>query len=112
MASTNYNSAKSNTAGKAVGPATGARMPGLQADPIPGVDVSIEQSPGGIIIATTQTTTAGTYAFTGLAPGTYLLRSGSHQERVTLGPADGGRLTGTVRATGIASARGAPANRA
>ena len=105
MASTNYNSAKSNTAGKAVGPATGARMPGLQGDPIPGVDVSIEQSPGGILISTTQTNSSGTYAFTGLAPGTYLLKSGGHQERITVGPGDGGRLSGTVRTTGIASAK-------
>ena len=35
----------------------------VQGDPIPGVDVSIEQSPGGIIIATTRTDNNGKFAF-------------------------------------------------
>ena len=35
----------------------------VQGDPIPGVDVSIEQSPGGIIIATTRTDGNGKFVF-------------------------------------------------
>ncbi|MCA1810989.1 MAG: carboxypeptidase-like regulatory domain-containing protein, partial [Halobacteriales archaeon] len=49
----------------------------VQGDPVPGVDVSIEQNPGGIIIAMTQTNGTGYYSFTGLPPGTYRLRIGS-----------------------------------
>ena len=42
-----------------------------QGDPIPGVDVSIEQSPGGIIISQTQTNSNGYYVFTSIPIGTY-----------------------------------------
>src|SRR5260221_10137167 len=46
-----------------------------QGDPIPGVDVSIEQSPGGAIIASTQSKLDGTATFTGIAPGKYVVRT-------------------------------------
>lgn len=120
-ASTNYNSAKSNTAGivrsfdgPAGLPAMAPAQPGpdleqdppVQGDPIPGVDVSIEQSPGGIIIAVQQTNTAGTYRFSGLAPGTYVLRAGPAPGRkVTV---RNGTVSGLVASTGIfATAAGA-----
>lgn len=103
MASTNYNSAKSNTAGIAARGPPLVKEAGIQGDPIPGVDVSIEQSPGGIIIATTQTNTSGSYQFTGLAPGTYKVRSGGRQADLVVGPQDGGRASGTVRSSGIAA---------
>src|SRR5260221_11084204 len=45
----------------------------VQGDPIPGVDVSIEQSPGGIIIVQTQTDSEGTWKMNSAKPGTYLL---------------------------------------
>ncbi len=43
----------------------------VQGDPIPGVDVSIEQSPSGIIIASTQSKTDGSYIFTNVPQGTF-----------------------------------------
>ena len=43
-------------------------------DPIPGIDVSIEQSPGGIIIAQSQTDQNGVVKGGVLAPGTYVVR--------------------------------------
>lgn len=45
----------------------------IQGDPIPGVDVSIEQSPGGIIIAQTQTDSEGNWKMSSAKSGTYLL---------------------------------------
>lgn len=42
-------------------------------DPVPGVDVSLEQKPGGNIV-TAKTTADGRFSFTGLAPGWYVLR--------------------------------------
>ena len=44
-------------------------------DPIPGVDVSIEQSPSGKIIATTQTDDKGIATFLNIVPGKYLVRT-------------------------------------
>lgn len=48
----------------------------LMGDPIPGVDVSLEQNPGGIIISVTQTSTItgtalGTYIFSNVPSGTF-----------------------------------------
>lgn len=47
----------------------------VEGDPIPGVDVSIEQSPSGKVIARTQTDPKGTAVFTGIAPGKYVMRT-------------------------------------
>lgn len=44
----------------------------IQGDPIPGVDVSYEQSPGGIIIATGTTDGTGSVSFKSITPGTYI----------------------------------------
>lgn len=51
-------------------------VPALAAegDPVPGADVSIEQVPGGIRVAQTQTDETGTAVFTGLKPGSYVAR--------------------------------------
>lgn len=107
MASNNYNSARSNTAGiKAVPQATAwARDPGLQGDPVPGVDVSIEQSPGGIIIAQTQTDGTGYYRFDGLPPGNYVVKSGGRSVQVSTAAA--GPVGGHATSAGLA-ARDAP----
>ena len=80
-ASNNYNSSKSNTAG-------------ITGDPIPGVDVSIEQTPSGI--SKKQTTRKdGSYSFKGLPPGNYLLHiHGKPDQKVTVGAA--GTYSGTV----------------
>ena len=45
----------------------------VQGDPIPGIDVSIEQSPGGIIAKDT-TDGTGSVTFKAIAPGTYIFR--------------------------------------
>jgi hypothetical protein len=42
-----------------------------QGDPLPGVDISIEQSPGGKVIARARTGVDGTYAFENVPAGTY-----------------------------------------
>ena len=82
MASNNYNSAKSNTAGIRAG------------DPIPGVDVSIEQTSSGIIQNQTPGND-GAYKFEGLSPGIYMLRiPGKPDQKVTVGAA--GTYSGTV----------------
>ena len=44
-------------------------------DPVPGLDITIEQIPGGIIL-TVKTDKNGKYIFNRLAPGTYKLRVG------------------------------------
>jgi hypothetical protein len=56
-------------AGKAVDP-----PPPIQGDPLPGIDVSMEQHPTGIIIATSTTNSAGQLVFNPAQTGTYLLR--------------------------------------
>ena len=54
-------------------------------DPIPGVDIIVRKSPGGIAIQV-KTGADGTYKFTGLAPGTYdLLIPGQPVKSVTVG---------------------------
>jgi len=55
----------------------------VQGDPIPGVDVSIEQSPGGVIVGTTQTDTNGVAKFTDIAPGKYLLKTSFRSTRTS-----------------------------
>jgi hypothetical protein len=47
----------------------------VEGDPIPGVDVSIEQSPGGIIIATRKTNSLGIAKFCDLEPGKYVVKT-------------------------------------
>ncbi len=63
-------------------------------DPIPGVDIIVRKSPGGIAIQV-KTGADGTYKFTGLAPGTYdLIISGQPVESVTVGT--DGKFSGIV----------------
>lgn len=50
-----------------------APVPG---DPVPGVDVSIEQSPSGVILAQTQTNSNGFFEFRNLQPGKYRIKWG------------------------------------
>jgi hypothetical protein len=46
----------------------------LQGDPLPGIDVSMEQNPGGIIIATTTTKETGEYVvFNNIPDGNYTI---------------------------------------
>lgn len=45
----------------------------LVGDPIPGVDVSLEQNPGGIMVAQTTTGINGTYTFTNVPAGDFTL---------------------------------------
>jgi hypothetical protein len=49
--------------------------PALAGDPVPGIDVSLEQIPGGVT-RTTKTDSTGRYVFDRLPPGTYVLRLG------------------------------------
>lgn len=44
-----------------------------EGDPIPGIDVSLEQKPGGIIKGQTQTDSLGYYRFTGVETGNYTI---------------------------------------
>ncbi len=44
-------------------------------DPVPGIDVSLEQIPQGRIVATTQTDTLGRYQFQPTRPGAYCVRT-------------------------------------
>ena len=54
-------------------------------NPIPGVDIIVRKSPGGIAIQV-KTGADGTYKFTQLAPGTYdLIISGQPVKSVTVG---------------------------
>lgn len=46
----------------------------IQGDPVPGVDVSMEQNPGGKIIGTTQTDSHGIARFANIAPGQYVMK--------------------------------------
>jgi hypothetical protein len=57
-------------------------------DPLPGIDVSMEQNPGGIIIATGTTNGSGDYVFTNMPEGNYTLR-------VKSGP-DKGKILKTI----------------
>jgi hypothetical protein len=52
----------------------------VQGDPIPGIDVSIEQSPGGII-ATRKTDSHGKAKFCDIAPGNYVIRTKAPSQR-------------------------------
>ena len=52
----------------------------VQGDPIPGIDVSIEQSPGGIIIATTQSKVNGVAIFNKITPGKYIVKMSDHRQ--------------------------------
>jgi hypothetical protein len=86
------------------------RDPPIQGDPVPGVDVSIEQNPGRIIISSIQTNSSGYFQFSNVPAGSYVLRGPSGPGRkLTL--AANGSVSGSARRTGIflgASARGAP----
>jgi hypothetical protein len=65
--------------GVAAKPAAGKTVdppPPIQGDPLPGIDVSMEQHPTGIIIASSTTNNAGQLAFNPTQPGTFLLRHG------------------------------------
>ena len=63
-------------------------------NPIPGVDIIVRKSPGGIAIQV-KTGADGTYKFTGLAPGTYdLLIPGQPVKLVTVGT--DGKFSGIV----------------
>ncbi|MES2836861.1 MAG: SMP-30/gluconolactonase/LRE family protein [Bacteroidota bacterium] len=53
------------------GPNFGSGKTDALGDPIPGVDVSLEQNPGGIIIANTQTGSNGNYQFSNVSDGNY-----------------------------------------
>lgn len=53
------------------GPNFGSGKTDALGDPIPGVDVSLEQNPGGIIIANTQTSSNGNYQFSNVSDGNY-----------------------------------------
>ena len=55
----------------------GASPPPLPGDPVPGVDVSIEQSPSGVIVSSTQTNSSGFFEFKNLPPGKYKLKYGA-----------------------------------
>jgi len=46
------------------------RIPG---DPVPGVDVSLEQNPGGIVVGNTTTDTNGNYTFDNVPQGDYTI---------------------------------------
>lgn len=49
----------------------GTAASAMQGDPLPGIDVSMEQHPSGIIIATTTTNGTGEYLFASVTPGNY-----------------------------------------
>jgi hypothetical protein len=49
----------------------GTAASAIQGDPLPGIDVSMEQNPGGIIIATTTTNGTGEFLFASVVPGNY-----------------------------------------
>ncbi len=46
-------------------------IPGVLGEPIPGLDVNLEQHPGGIIVAHDTTDAGGVYSFGHVPPGTY-----------------------------------------
>jgi hypothetical protein len=72
--------------GLAAKPASGEAgdsPPPIQGDPLPGIDVSMEQHPTGIIIATKTTNKVGQLVFNPTQPGTFQLRylSGPYAEQ-------------------------------
>ena len=78
-------------------------------NPIPGVDIIVRKSPGGIAIQV-KTGADGTYKFTGLAPGTYdLIIPGQPVKSVTVGTDGtlGGKL---MHPTGSKAAKKGGAN--
>lgn len=50
-------------------------------DPVPGVDVSVERSPSGLIVATAQTDSNGIAKFTNIAPGKYVVKTSLSDEK-------------------------------